>query len=78
VGRNELQFKPENVAFEKAAGVGAGAYAALHGLYNAGQVQAGQRIAVNGASGGMGTFAVQVDRALGQDVTGVCGATYLE
>lgn len=76
--RDELQLKPENVTIEEAAGVGAAASTVLHGLRDAGQIRAGQRIAVNGASGGVGTFAVQLGKAFGADVTGVCGATNLD
>ena len=66
--------KPAGVSFEQAAAVPMAGLTALLALCDVGQVEAGQRVLVNGASGGVGTFAVQLARALGAEVTGVCGA----
>src|ERR1019366_6460418 len=68
----ELSAKPANVSFEQAAAVPMAGSVALQALRDHGNVQAGQRVLVNGASGGIGTFAVQIAKSLGADVTGVC------
>ena len=67
-----LALKPINLTFEQAAAVPTSALAALHGLRDAGRVQPGQRVLINGASGGVGIFAVQIATVLGAEVTGVC------
>jgi len=67
-----LVTKPKNVTFEQAASVPIAAFTALQGLRNKGQIQAGQQVLINGAAGGVGTFAVQIAKSFGADVTGVC------
>lgn len=67
-----VDAKPANLTFEQAAAVPLAGATALVGLRDAGRVAAGQHVLVNGASGGVGTFAVQIAKALGAEVTGVC------
>jgi NADPH:quinone reductase-like Zn-dependent oxidoreductase len=64
--------KPSNLTFEQAAAIPLAAVTALHGLRDEGHLVAGQKVLINGASGGVGTFAVQIAKALGAEVTGVC------
>lgn len=69
----KVTAKPKNLSHEQAAAMPMGAVTALLALREHGRVQAGQRVLVNGASGGVGTFAVQIARAFGAEVVGVCG-----
>jgi NADPH:quinone reductase-like Zn-dependent oxidoreductase len=67
-----LAIKPDNVTFEQAASVPIAAFTALQGLRDKGQIQPGQKVLINGAAGGVGTFAVQIAKSFGADVTGIC------
>jgi len=78
VNADRLAPMPANLSFEEAAAVPMAASTALVALRDAGRVEPGQRVLVNGASGGVGTFAVQLARAFGAHVTGVCSTRNVE
>jgi NADPH:quinone reductase-like Zn-dependent oxidoreductase len=75
---DRLAPKPGNITFEQAAAVPTAAVTALQGLRDTGRLAAGQHVLVIGASGGVGTFAVQMAKAFGAEVTGVCGTRNVE
>ena len=74
----DLILKPDKVTFEQAASAPVAAFTALQGLRDKGQIQPGQKVLVNGAAGGVGTFTVQIAKWLGAEVTGVCSTRNVE
>lgn len=70
--------KPGNITFEQAGSVAVAGLTALQGLRDQGNIHPGQKVLINGASGGVGTFAVQIAKALGADVTAVCSSRNVE
>jgi len=73
-----LAPKQSDITFEEAAALLMAAVTALQGLRDSGQIKYGQKVLINGASGGVGTFAVQIAKALGAEVTGVCSLGSVE
>lgn len=75
---NKLALKPANLTFEEASAIPTSALAALHGVRDVGRVQPGHKVLIIGASGGVGSFAVQIARSFGAEVTGVCSTTNVD
>ncbi len=78
VPEDALALKPSNLTFDQAAAVPIAGVTALQGLRDTGRIEPGQKVLINGASGGVGTFAVQIAKSFGADVTGVCSTSNVD
>lgn len=78
VPEKALAFKPTNISFQESAAVPLAGLTALQGIRDIGKIQPGQKVLINGASGGVGTFAVQIAKSLGAEVTAVCSTKKVE
>ncbi|NHM30805.1 NAD(P)-dependent alcohol dehydrogenase [Neobacillus terrae] len=78
VPEHALALKPSNISFEEAAAVPMAGVTALQGMRDKGKIQPGQKVLINGASGGVGTFAVQIAKSYGTEVTAVCSTRNLD
>ena len=78
IAEDKIARKPVNISFEQAGAITVAAISALQGLRDHGKIQPGQKVLIDGASGGVGTFAVQIAKALGAEVTAVCSTSKLE